>query len=399
MTRWDEELLRLAIPWWVAHARGEFPTYGWERTPAGPRPWKLVDSADALVRELRAAAVAGNEYHSLVNPGAVLPRRGDPANPYSISKILFEIDGADLEESLAGGRALVRLLEDRYGALPRVYFSGRRSLHVYVDFRPVPLDPRDPEGAYSFIYKGITERILSDLREAGASVPVDPAFRATAKHMARLPFVRHRETKLFSIPVDPKRLPDLGAGALRAAAADPLAAGGVIPAPGLDLSGALRDLTAGLALRFRPAPEPRPRERARGGGVSPRRIEWIEALLERGVPEGRHRLLWRVVSYYLVTVRGMSRDEAVAAARAWLERCNALSPVDRDLMRVGVRNYIANAAREGLWPMSYWRFVREYPDLAGVLKQFEPLAGPEGAGGERPRGARRRRERIPEDEI
>jgi hypothetical protein len=47
--------------------------------------------------------VAGNEYHSLVNPGAVLPRRGDPTNPYSISKILFEIDGADLEESLAGG--------------------------------------------------------------------------------------------------------------------------------------------------------------------------------------------------------------------------------------------------------------------------------------------------------
>jgi hypothetical protein len=166
--------------------------------------------------------------------------------------ILHAGPGADLEESLAGGRALVRLLEDRYGALPRAYFSGRRSLHVYVDFRPVPLDPRDPEGAYSFIYKGITERILSDLREAGASVPVDPAFRATAKHMARLPFVRHRETKLFSIPVDPKRLPDPDAGALRAA-------GGVIPAPDLDLSGALRDLAAGLALRFHPAPEPRRR--------------------------------------------------------------------------------------------------------------------------------------------
>jgi len=56
MTQWDEELLRLAIPWWVIHARGEFPTYGWERTPTGPRQWKVVDSVDALVRELHASS-------------------------------------------------------------------------------------------------------------------------------------------------------------------------------------------------------------------------------------------------------------------------------------------------------------------------------------------------------
>ena len=407
MTQWDEELLRLAIPWWVIHTRGEFPTYGWERTPAGPGPWKVVDSAEALIRELRVVAPAGNEYHVLVNPGAVLPRREDPVNPYNISKILFEIDGADLEESLAGGRALVRLLEDRYGARPRVYFSGRRSLHIYADFRPVPLDPRDPAGAYSFVYKGTVSRVLSDLRETGVSVPVDPAFGATAKHMARLPFVRHHETKLLSVPVDPEHLPGLSAGVVRAAAADPLSAGAgsVLPAPDLSLSGALHDLVAGLALRFRPAPEPRPRDRTPSEGKALRRIDWIEALLERGVPEGRHRLLWRVVSYYLVTVRGLSRDEAVAAARAWLERCNALSPVDRDLMRLGVRNYIANAVSERLWPMSYWRFRRENPDLLEVLRPFEELAGPEGVDPEAaPRGevhsrSRRRRNLIPEDQV
>ncbi|MFP3401814.1 MAG: DNA primase noncatalytic subunit PriX [Nitrososphaeria archaeon] len=410
MTRWDEELLRLAIPWWVVHARGEFPTYGWERTPTGPGPWKVVDSAEALIRELRAAVPAGNEYHVLVNPGAVLPRREDPVNPYSISKILFEIDGADVDESLAGARALTHLLEDHYGARPRVYFSGRRSLHIYADFRPVPLDPRDPAGAYSFVYKRTVSRILSNLRETGVSVPVDPAFGATAKHMVRLPFVRHHETNLLSIPVDPERLPDLSADAIRAAAADPLSAGdGVLPpTPILSLSGALHDLVAGLAMRFRPAPEPRPHDRTPSEGEAPHRIDWIEALLEKGVPEGRRRLLWRVVSYYLVTVRGLSRDDAVAAARAWLERCDALRPVDRGLMRLGVRNYIANAEGEKLRPMSYWRFVRENPDLLEVLRPFEGLAGPEeGADPEAPprgdvvrySGGRRRRNLIPEDEV
>jgi len=411
MTQWDEELLRLATPWWVIHARGEFPTYGWERTPTGPRQWKVVDSVDALVRELHAVVPAGNEYHVLVNPGAVLPRREDPVNPYSISKILLEIDGADVDGSLAGARALTHLLEDQYGARPRVYFSGRRSLHIYADFRPVPLDPRDPGGAYSFVYRRALGRIASDLQEAGISVPVDRAFEVTAKHVARLPFVRHHETNLLSIPVDPERLPDLSADAIRAAAADPLGAGGGVlpPTPILSLSGALHDLVAGLAMRFRPEPEPRPHERTPRDGEAPHRIDWIEVLLEKGVPEGRRRLLWRVVSYYLVTVRGLSRDDAVAAARAWLERCDALSPVNRGLLRLGVRNYIANAEGERLWPMSYWRFRRENPDLVEALRPFEGLAGPEERGEDpeapprgdviRNSGGRRRRNLIPEDEV
>jgi len=235
--------------------------------------------------------------------------------------------------------------------------------------------------------------------------------------VARLPFVRHHETNLLSIPVDPERLPDLSADAIQAAAADPLSAGGGVlpPTPILSLSGALHDLVAGLAMRFCPEPEPRPHERIPSEGEAPRRIEWIEALLEKGVPEGRRRLLWRVVSYYLVTVRGLSREEAVAAARAWLERCNALRPVDRDLIRLGVRNYIANAEGEKLWPMSYWRFRRENPDLVEALRPFEELAGPEERGEEDVnleapprgdvarnsggRGRRRRRNLIPEDEV
>ncbi|MGC8696425.1 MAG: hypothetical protein ACP5UD_08490, partial [Conexivisphaera sp.] len=125
--------------WWAAHARGEFPRHLWE----GHGPWVVVQSEDAWIPSLEAALARGSEAHTTVNPGMGAPAgAGDGAAAPHITKVLLETDEPAADENYRIARAVVRLLMVDHGAVPRVYFSGGKSFHVYADFEP--FHSRDP---------------------------------------------------------------------------------------------------------------------------------------------------------------------------------------------------------------------------------------------------------------
>ena len=352
-----DRLMMFAKRWWAAHLRGELPTL--IRLGRGvDATWPEVGSLDAYLRVLEDALRSGSEAHSLVNPGAVL------GSGRWISKLIFELDADTLEENYSAARALARVLIVEHGTVPRTYFSGHRSFHIYTDFDPVPLaEPADERHAH--VVGRIMGLVLSELRGAGVEAVIDESFRAS-KHLSRVPFTRHPKTGLLSIPVDLFSLPrDQGrAGAVvrRCASAPVSCLGWAIPEPSIRPSAELHALVSKVASGYR-------KPRRSGGGVSgPGTVQWIEELLERGVQDGRHRLLWRVVAPYLVNVRRLSRDEAAARAREWLDRCAGLRPLsDRSLRTSGVRYYLENAGRSGLRPASMSRLLEFYPDLREVL--------------------------------
>jgi hypothetical protein len=103
------------------------------------------------------------------------------------------------------------------------------------------------------------------------------------------------------------------------------------------------------------------------------RYGWVEALLSRGIPDGRHRLLWLVVAPYLVNIKGFSVEEASARTMEWLARCGEIRPLDGDFEDLS-RYYCEYAARTGLKPLSLRR-LREEPEYRELFKLLEPIVG------------------------
>jgi len=243
--------------------------------------------------------------------------------------------------------------------------------------------------------------------------------------MSRVPFTRHEETGLLSIPVavfDLPREADRAAVLIRRAAADPEwgAAERVIPEPpdpGRAPSERLRSEVEALVARYRAPRAPRVATHTGAPSGSGGRIAWVEALLGATVTEGRHRLTWLVVAPYLATVAGLPEDQAVARALRWVMACNAAKPTQLASAegQRQVRYWVRRAKRMGLRPVSLERLLTD-PRFADIRPELEPLLGRfhHPAAGERRAGdhatapggqpehrpaAPRRRGRIPEDEI
>jgi hypothetical protein len=369
-------LERLERGWWTAHARGEFPTKVRVAGLSGAGRWVEVPNEGSFLTRVATAARAGAAAHSLLNPLAAGPR---PA----ISKVLYEVDAEDLEHSYPIAREVARLLVTDHGAVPRVYFSGRRSLHVYADFQPVPLPASDPRDAYSRVYAGALDVIRADLGpEAGRAL--DSSF-ATPEHMSRVPFTRHEETGLLSIPVavfDLPREADRAAVLIRRAAADPEwgAAERVIPEPpdpGRAPSERLRSEVEALVARYRAPRAPRVATHTGAPSGSGGRIAWVEALLGATVTEGRHRLTWLVVAPYLANVVGFPEDQAVARAIQWVMACNAAKPTQLASAegQRQVRYWVRRAKHINLKPLSLRRLLTD-PRFADIRPELEPILAP-----------------------
>ena len=413
----DPAAVSAALAWWRAHLRCTGPGEG---SPGDPdyRPpggcelptlarwdrgeWVLVPTPEAFEARALGALAEGREMHALVNPLAVpdLAPRGVPV----VSKILLELDG-ELEANIRAARAVLSFLAPSLGgARPRAYFTAHKSIHLYLDFRPTALaGPAPPERLHECAVRSALGVISAG---SGLRAQVDPAY-LLPKHMARLPFTKRRDGKGdgWAVPVDLGALPeDPGEAArlLRDAAlypADHL--GSVVPErPDAPLVPWLPDVIAAAAVSCAPPPAPpRPPGAERPNGP----IWWVEALLNARVPDGRERLAWLVLAPYLTTVLGLSEDQAVERIWEWSQRSSELARTD--LSKFRIRYYVRSAARSGLRPLSLRRLLSDprfedvRPELQRALEPFlRPAPGGDGAA-DPPRGARRRRDRIPEDEI
>lgn len=117
------------------------------------------------------------------------------AGPCCCRWLVLDLDRANLDESLADTRRLVRFIGERYpetgGDVP-VYFSGRKGFHVLVELAHNP----PPSNEFSRVARTFAETLA-----ARASVKIDGAIYDT-NHIVRLPNTRHPKTGLFKRRID-----------------------------------------------------------------------------------------------------------------------------------------------------------------------------------------------------
>ena len=63
-------------------------------------------------------------------------------------------------------------------------------------------------------------------------------------------------------------------------------------------------------------------------GGNGNKIKWIENLLLTPLTDYRKFAIWRVLSPYLLNIRGLSQGDAYDIIRLWLEECNRICRLD-----------------------------------------------------------------------
>ncbi|MDG7047000.1 MAG: hypothetical protein JRN53_05380, partial [Nitrososphaerota archaeon] len=117
---------------WSLYAKKTYP-----REVRGTGDWLKAKSESEYLEFLSGQFDSGQPAHTSIYPAST------PGSwtSFWIDTMLLELDGP-LLDSYSGMRGIVEHLEREYSAKPRVYFSGNRSFHIYVDF--IPLFISDP---------------------------------------------------------------------------------------------------------------------------------------------------------------------------------------------------------------------------------------------------------------
>ena len=98
------------------------------------------------------------------------------------------------------------------------------------------------------------------------------------------------------------------------------------------------------------------------------RLEWIERVLEAGLPDGRKRFILYAASRYLVNTRGLSEDETLEALRGFLEAsCRNHGNCGR-VYDSWLRSVIRGVRAKGLRPPSLEHIRLRDPELYELIQ-------------------------------
>jgi hypothetical protein len=98
------------------------------------------------------------------------------------------------------------------------------------------------------------------------------------------------------------------------------------------------------------------------------KYEYVEQLLQRPVVDGRHRLVWLVLTPYLVNVKGLEVEEAVGITVDYLRRCGwGESRLERF-----ARYHAQRAKRIGLKPPKLETLQKKDPQLFQLIVGTQP---------------------------
>jgi len=263
------------------------------------------------------------------------------AHPF-IDLILFEVDGP-VEKNYSDMRRLYSFMKLKYNCEPRVYFSGNRSFHFFVDF--VPIVKEDPLYTLQVFAKKVSKEL---------NVEFDWQIYSSVRKLSRVPLTIHEKTIRYCVPV----LPFWSLEEILKESSQPQR---FVP---LEIRTSERLKEALLAVRERKHRSARPQ----GKGSS---LSWIEQLLQHPVEDGRHRLLWHVLAPYLINVKKLSPDQAEKVLQEYFEKCNAvrsLEPSSYSFKRL-IRYYLKSAEKHGYPPWRLETIERQDPQLAQTVKE------------------------------
>lgn len=98
------------------------------------------------------------------------------------------------------------------------------------------------------------------------------------------------------------------------------------------------------------------------------RYAWIEKVIERGVPDGRSRLILYVISRYLLNVKGMQPEDAEAVIDSFIEASCRNHGNCGKIYKSWIRSVLRHVARGGWKPWSLERMQRDDPQLYEIVQ-------------------------------
>ena len=272
---------------------------------------------------------------------------------------ILDLDSDDFESCRRATVKTIQLLEFFGIKSFAVKFSGRRGFHIIVPGKVFDVGTqREWLDAYPTLPKMLAEFARACLSES--RVELDLSIYAP-RHLIRCAYSLHVESGLVSIPIgDPTafKLEDAKPENVKASIDDLREDAEV--GSGLELIKACGDW-----LKDRHV-EPGIRILNYGSKRVSESYRWIEALLEQALDDGRHRVIWLLLSPYLVNVKGLSVEDATERMVEFLKRCHAVRPV-RENLRSLARYYAKNAERTKLMPLSFRTLKSKYPNLYEIV--------------------------------
>lgn len=113
-----------------------------------------------------------------------------------INVLIFDFDGEDLNTAYNDLKTLLKWAH-RHDIKPRVYFTGNRGYHCYVDFEPVNLQhPQETLRKFMF-----------ELNKAAGFTTLDLSIVGDLERIIRIPNTKHKSTGLYCIGLNPTLLP------------------------------------------------------------------------------------------------------------------------------------------------------------------------------------------------
>jgi len=106
---------------------------------------------------------------------------------------------------------------------------------------------------------------------------------------------------------------------------------------------------------------------ARSTVRKPRRYDWVEKIIEKGLPDGRKRFILYVLSAYLVNVKRLSEEEALQVVQEFLENsCRNHSNCGK-VYGSFIRGDLQRVKSKGLKPVNLEKLREKDPELYSLI--------------------------------
>lgn len=261
-------------------------------------------------------------------------------------KFCFDLDhDTDLELAHMDMLTLQNHFLTRFGREPRIYFSGKKGFHVYLDFYPLVIGIENFQDTF---------KVFVDTIEKETGVTTIDHHCIEPNRVIRLPFTPHEKSKRWCIPINPAW--DLAKVLRESIFLDDCWNIDTAPKAGDDrVTNAIFDCKH-QAIERKKIPMAYPK-------LDNQSLEGEIVVIQRLAPfvkDGRHRIL-----HYMLIPRLIQAEydvyETHQICKEWIEETGKSYHNYRDYVE---RGYYRNQS----WhPWSFNKFFYEYPQLASTL--------------------------------
>ena len=250
-------------------------------------------------------------------------------------RLFYDFDSeAEPERAREAALDFAESLRRAYGVVPIVVDSGFKGAHVYV-FLSKPASWSSYRALWDYLLGryGRPELVDRNVLQYNrlARVPYTYNVKEGRKVLARVVYPRELNPKDFDL----REVVPLDSSKLR-----------VYVVEGIELP-----------------EEVEAKEAPKGRGV-----RWIEGVIERGVPDGRKRLLALAIIPYLVNVLKLSDPEVEARVRGFLEACCRNHGRCEDVGSRWIQYEIRRVRERGYGPIGYEKLAESYRDLYDLVR-------------------------------